>query len=376
MRRAAVALTVFAAACGGEGGGVKTADIRIDPTPVLSIGVEEGDEPYQLHLVRDAIRLADGRVVVANTGSQELRIFDAAGRYTGALGRRGGGPMEFSEMSSMLLHPLGDGIVAADDGVFRVHHIGADLRYRTTRAFSLSTETPRPFLRAVAANGDLIATAFADGGRLTGQPGQVLPSSYHILRYDSLGTLRDTVLQLPSRPRFVNEHAGSVHFPYLPLSSETLWAVDGDRLVLVSPVAPVLEFRGFDGQVTGEEAWMRARVRTADVWEEYQRRALAQMRGADSARYAALYAKALPMPEYAPLYQGIKLDGARRIWLERFRMPGVTQQRWDVLSPEGKLLGEVATPEGVTVLRIGRDHLVGRARDSLGVERVQIFRVE
>jgi hypothetical protein len=377
MRRMVGALAIIAAVgCGSDGGEVKAADIRVGPAPLLSIGVEEGEDAYQLHLVRDAMRVADGRVIVSNTGSQELRIFEATGRYAGALGRRGGGPMEFNEMSSLLLYQRGDDIIAADDGVFRVHVIGGDLRFRTTRAFTLSTETPRPLLRGVAANGDLIAMAFADGGRLTGQPGQILPSSYHILRYDSLGALRDTIVQLPSRPRIVNEHAGVVHFPYLPLSAATLWEVDGDRLVLVSSVAPVLEFRAFDGRVLSEEAWMRERVRTTEVWEEFQRRSLAQMRGADSARYAALYAKALPMPEYAPMYQGIKIDGVRRIWLERFRMPGVTQQRWDVLTPEGKLLGEVVTPEGVTVLRIGRDHLVGRARDSLGVERVQIFRVE
>lgn len=377
MRRAVGALAFIAAVgCGGEGGDVKAADLRVDPTPLLSIGVEEGEEAYQLHQVRDAALMPDGRVLVSNSGSQELRIFDATGRYVGALGRRGGGPMEFNEMSSMLLHPYGDGIIAADEGLYRSHLIGADLRFRATRSFALSTETPRPFLRGVATNGDLVAIAFADGGNITGQPGQVLASSYQVLRYDSLGVLRDTILRLPTRPRVVNEHAGSIHFPYLPLSAEPLWAVDGDRLVVASAVAPVLEFHSLSGGSLGQEAWMRPRVRTVDVWEEFQRRSLAQMRGTDSARYAALYAKPLPMPEFAPMYQSIKLDGARRIWLERFRMPGVTQQRWDVLTPEGRLLGEVVTPEGVFVLRIGRDRLIARARDSLGVERVQIFRVE
>jgi len=47
---------------------------RIGPEPSLSIGVLEGDEPHMLFAVRDATRLADGRIVVANGGSAELRF--------------------------------------------------------------------------------------------------------------------------------------------------------------------------------------------------------------------------------------------------------------------------------------------------------------
>ena len=42
---------------------------RIDPVQTLSIGALEGEEPYLLHQVFTALRLSDGRIVVANRGS-------------------------------------------------------------------------------------------------------------------------------------------------------------------------------------------------------------------------------------------------------------------------------------------------------------------
>ncbi len=84
---------------------------RIGPEPSLSIGVLEGDEPHMLFAVRDAIRLADGRIVVANGGSAELRFFDSNGSHLGTRGGRGEGPGEFRELGNVAPWP-GDSLVA------------------------------------------------------------------------------------------------------------------------------------------------------------------------------------------------------------------------------------------------------------------------
>lgn len=52
----------------------------IDAEPEVEIGVLDGDPAYQLYHARDAARLSDGRIVVANYGTGELRYFDAHGR--------------------------------------------------------------------------------------------------------------------------------------------------------------------------------------------------------------------------------------------------------------------------------------------------------
>jgi hypothetical protein len=61
-----------------------TWSISADPT--LSIGTLEGEEAYQLFRVSDAMRLDDGRIVVVNGGSNEMRVFDAAGVHLASWG--------------------------------------------------------------------------------------------------------------------------------------------------------------------------------------------------------------------------------------------------------------------------------------------------
>lgn len=74
----------------------------VSAEPIVTIGTVEGDAAYQLHRVGAALRLSDGRIVVANNGSSDLRYYDSAGRHVRTVGRRGEGPGEFSMLSGMV----------------------------------------------------------------------------------------------------------------------------------------------------------------------------------------------------------------------------------------------------------------------------------
>lgn len=86
---------------------------RIGPEPTVSIGELEGEEPYMLHRVFDAARLSDGRIVVANYGFSEVRVFDAAGTHLASAGGTGEGPGEFRSLWRVAPWP-GDSILAWD----------------------------------------------------------------------------------------------------------------------------------------------------------------------------------------------------------------------------------------------------------------------
>ncbi|HKI94018.1 MAG TPA: 6-bladed beta-propeller [Gemmatimonadales bacterium] len=101
-----------------------TAGWRIDSTPELVLGRVDTDlasnRPGQAFSdVRGAVRLSDGRIIVAEASTQELRVFDSTGRYVGEWGRRGGGPGEFRGLDGVFSIP-GDTVIALDLGLERI----------------------------------------------------------------------------------------------------------------------------------------------------------------------------------------------------------------------------------------------------------------
>ena len=88
---------------------------RIGETPAVSIGTEEGDPGEMLFDVRDATRLGDGRIVVANAGTSELRVFSADGEHLAIWGRVGEGPGEFSAYTPETVSRWPGDSVAADN---------------------------------------------------------------------------------------------------------------------------------------------------------------------------------------------------------------------------------------------------------------------
>ena len=67
----------------------------VPETARVTIGVIGGDPAYELFRPRAAFRLSDGRIVIANTGTQQVRYYAESGRHIMSVGGRGGGPGEF-----------------------------------------------------------------------------------------------------------------------------------------------------------------------------------------------------------------------------------------------------------------------------------------
>lgn len=116
----------------GCSNGQRTAPVveewEAGPDPVASIGIAEGEAAYELHRASDAIRMRDGRIIVANSGSSELRVFDSTGAYLRSIGREGGGPGEFRGAIRLFPH-AGDSLVVYDSGNGRFSVLDSDGRY-------------------------------------------------------------------------------------------------------------------------------------------------------------------------------------------------------------------------------------------------------
>ena len=120
---AGIAIVENTGEAGPDGGGW-----WVDSIPVLSIGTFSGDSTYQFYQVQGAARLDDGRIVVANAGSGEIRVFDADGQFLVPHGRKGEGPGEFQNPA--LVGVLGpDTLVVVDLDLRRISLLQAGVGF-------------------------------------------------------------------------------------------------------------------------------------------------------------------------------------------------------------------------------------------------------
>ncbi len=80
----------------------------------------------------------------------------------------------------------------------------------------------------------------------------------------------------------------------------------------------------------------------------------------------------MPRHETYPAFSVIRADAEGRIWLADYRAPEEERRLWTVFSPDGHALGRVQTPDGLNVLEIGSDYVIGLIRDDLEVEHVRL----
>ena len=70
-----------------------------------------------------------------------------------------------------------------------------------------------------------------------------------------------------------------------------------------------------------------------------------------------------------------RADAAGYLWVREYDFPNEARPAplWTVFDPDGRMLGLLETPRGLSVSEIGEDYILGVARDELGVESVQLW---
>ncbi len=347
---------------------------RLSRVPTASIGVQEGEEAYQLFRVSKALKLADGSIVVAAAGTSELRFFDEEGRYLQSAGSRGSGPGEFSLTSSLRFWQLPSGSLAVSDaGNGRVNIFSSTGEYLTTVAFDQTPEAPRVFLWGVFDDGSWLTMAPEGGGVARGAPGDVTHDEFLYLRFDDSGGFTEHLAQLASRPRYVHEYAGGVSYPYIPFTPEPKVVAAGEYLYQVDGPAPEIQKLDMHGTALELIRWPAAPRLTADIWEEFKEVVLGSIENEyrrETTR--TFFDRELPLPEHVPATEVVRIDSAGNVWLGGWSFSGDEYRSWEVIAADGRWLGTVEIPAALEVHQIGADFVIGLQVDELGVERVVV----
>jgi hypothetical protein len=88
----------------------------------------------------------------------------------------------------------------------------------------------------------------------------------------------------------------------------------------------------------------------------------------------------LPIPATKPAYSQILVDSYGYVWTAEYRHDWLSRRStrprsWNVFGPMGDWLGAVVFPAPFDVKEIGADYVLGVGRDELGVEHVQMLRL-
>lgn len=345
---------------------------RLSPEPSVDIGVVEGAPEYQLFRAWDAARMSDGRIVVANRGTQELRVYDADGTYRRSIGGEGQGPGEFRGVSWVEVAE-GDTILAFDTRLRRLSVFGPGGEFVRSAMLRQPDESGFPRPVGHTADGSLIVSAgrvFGPGGVEDGASRD--PVTY--MRYTMDGELRDTIARLPGQESFVQTMDRGFTVTSLAFGRSPRAAVHRDRIYYGASDTYEIAVYTASGEI--ERLIRKAHENlpvTADDIERYRQRQLENASNDDWRTRLERMIAEMPIPETMPAYSNVEVDAAGNLWVAHYRRPGDDQPRWDVFDPDGRWLGVVETPPRFTVNEIGADYVLGRWVDEFDVEHIRLY---
>lgn len=340
---------------------------RLGGQPSVLIGGGITDTSAIVGPIAGAMRLPDGRILVADAGATRLRWFADDGTMLQSVGRQGEGPGEFRTISA-LLH-VGDSIAVLDSRLRRLSLL--DLEGRFGRSITLMGHRRIGRL----ATGEWIG--LVGEGHSTGESDRAVRDSVAVWIVSDAGERVRWLATLPGDDELVfasPDVVGSFRAPYgrtttVRFNDGQLWVGTGDR--------HQLDRLGMNGAPESSVRWDRPRLpldaaersRIADSLQS-------EWRGLPP-HVATEVRRALDswtMPVYAPAYGRFMLDDPGNLWVAEYALDGsVAPIAWDVFNTQGRWLGDVALPPGFDPTHITADEVLGIWTDPDGLERVVAY---
>ena len=342
---------------------------QVGPPPPLAIGVQEGDERYQLFWVEDAARLPDGRIAVANAGTSEIRFFSDDGTFLESWGGAGEGPGEFPQGDPESVGAWrGDSIVGASWWRGAVSVYDAEGNHGRTALLGdghYSFAGLMPDGNVLGQPSILIGMPFGTGEQLLHRQ----EARFALIAPDgelhaSLGTHEgDEWFFSPTNP-------GARPHPFGRTVLATVWGA-----LAVVATNDRYEITAYDGdgrlaRIVRRDHELRAPTQ-AELAAALEA-GYAEGSEEDRARLVTMN-EGMPLVESYPAFSALQSDPLGYLWVREYDLPGQERNLWTVFDPEGRVEGFVEMPLDFEPSEIGEDYILGLAQDELGVERVQLW---
>lgn len=350
--------------------------------PDLRIGAEDRGAAYQFTEIRQVVA-SDSLVFVLSAEVSDIRVFDRRGQLVRTIGRRGGGPGEFGEVSAIGLH--GDTLWTIDNGLRRISYFattGALLSASRLPALSadLGRADQRYFAYPMAVLRDGSLLGFGGTSAQAIATGQVTATP--LLHLANAAAPSDTIGWVP----IVNEQMtlrwrGGMIYRIQPFSDAPLTAyAPGAGMLFIAqrfahngvgaPAVRIIALR-----VNGDTAWTRQLpyvprrldAHLVDSVRSSLVRAMSQRIG------AADVERALFVPEFATPISAILAGEDGTLWIAWEGTGDAT--RFTVLGADGVPVAEVTAPAETRLRSVGHGIAWGEALDENDVPSLVRFQV-
>ena len=364
---------------------------QITAEPVFSIGSVEADDRFQLYRVDDALKLGDGRIVVANGGSHQLLVFDEAGNYLTAWGQKGDGPGDFGgeyggdDLGWQLFwaEPWQGDSIAVCHGTFS---LGSELfsvfdsQGEHGRTVNLArrydpARQPHDICVDVLPHGSILA--IHQNSRPDHRVTRLNRPELEFLVLEADGSLRVSLGVHPGAETFNywEDHYTSFWLDRPPFKRTVVWAAWGP-LTIISPTDRY-EFLAYDGDGSLARIVRRdhnVRAPTQADFDAYKDDYLGPPSDTDFRKLLTAVMDVVPLPESFPAFSAIEVDLLGSLWVREYNLPGEEDRAlWTVFDPEGLVQGFIETPPDLVIYEIGGDYILGKVLDELRVEYVQLW---
>jgi hypothetical protein len=339
--------------------------------PALSIGAVDGPDPYLLD-ISDVLRLPDGRIIVADRVSRELRAFDTLGVHLATWGGSGEEPGEFTSLVHVDPWP-GDSLVARWSQGNRLTVFDSQGNYG--RVFGMRDRV-RISVEAVLPGGLVLASRL--GSTATSQDGHWRSRSIYEIR-DSEGEPGPTLGSFLGGELYSPPVDDGVMVITIPFSRDVFGVPWGDDVIVASNDTYEIPVYSTDGTlkriVRREHDLIPTTAAHLDAYIERRVAGSPEPERAARRREEQEEYRDVRLPDTHPAFWRVRADELDHLWVQEYTLPGEAGPNpvWTVFDPEGHVLGFMDTPAGLRVFEIGEDYLLGYATDELGVEYVQLW---
>ena len=351
------------------------AQWQLGARPSVAIGAE-GNQKTEFLRIGKVLRLPGGEIVVANAGSNEIRVFDGTGRYLHSLGRAGAGPGEFKNLS--LLGHAGDTLFLGDGINQRITLFRADGTLLKTIPITVRAAGRLSVLGRLR-NGRWLLSAI--GGPTLNGPERTFRDTSRIgtMGPDASGDVVWLTL-VPSLTYFVHNPTNGPHgdvVGLVPLAPTAVSVVSGDEVIVGDTGDNVIGAYADTGALLHLIPVPLVAPHLTDAKIAQLRKQAMDQNPSERSRpwLTALYSRAV-MGQRLPVFGYVVPAPDGSLWVQAGPADPTVPATWLVLDTEGKPKARISTPQGFRITEVGASYVLGVYTDANGVETVRLYTLD